>query len=319
MRRALRRAAPLCGWWLGDAWIEPDANGAGSGTGRHRLGGAVDFVVLGLGIGALTVLLGLALRNLAPKARRIRQGQLMLWTEVRRRLAWGRACRAAGRVLALAGGFLCFATLAALFARASDNAGALVVLFASAAALLASAGWALIYARRQPRLVPAVTGLPTPSRPVASMEFATAAPLRRRQAKQGLPMDDLVPSPSPGAPSSLPGVDVSAARAGFSNGAHGGDVEDVSIPLMEPAGLEPEPGEEATTTPAIAASPGPPLSEPQVDGGLGSPNGVPPDDGASDAASDEAPPTEVRPLVESRGRTGIRAGLGVVSPSNRSR
>lgn len=75
----------------------------------------------------------------------------MSWFEVTRRVAWGRTCRAFGLVLAVAGGFLCLATLAALVARASDGTGALIVLAAAAIALLGTVAWALSYARRQPR------------------------------------------------------------------------------------------------------------------------------------------------------------------------
>ena len=110
----------------------------------------MDFVVLGFGLGALIVLVGLGLRDLGPWLRRVpRPGRDMLqWSEVGRRVAWGRACRAGGLVLTLGGASVCLATLLLLIAGAGDDFGMSVVVACLLLALVALGGWAALFARR---------------------------------------------------------------------------------------------------------------------------------------------------------------------------
>ena len=108
----------------------------------------MDFVVVGFGLGALGVLLGLALRDAALWRWRVRPDRQLPATELVRRVAIGRACRAGGRVLAVGGGSACLATLLGLLLRLSDRAGAALVL---ALLLLVTAGaiaWSALYAHR---------------------------------------------------------------------------------------------------------------------------------------------------------------------------
>ncbi len=283
------------------------------------MGGAVDFVVLGFGIGALAVLLGLALRNLGPWPRRIRQGQVLRWSEVTRRLAWGRACRAAGLVLAIAGGFLCFATLAALIARANDRTGALIVLFASALALLASVGWALVYARRQPRLVPVFTASPARPQTKPTVDLLTSSPPGRGRPKRGSAIDDLVPSHDVPSLSNGATLEVGTPPVFTHAVPSTGPLNEDAILPMEPVGPEPGPAEGDVAAVTVAAAPAQSEPDPQVDGETGATNGVSRSEGASDAATNEVPPKVVRPLAETHARTGMPAGFGAVSPSNRIR
>lgn len=104
----------------------------------------MDFVVVGLGLGALAVLLGLAARDLGPMVRRVPRDGLA-WAEVAARVRWGRACRAAGLVLALAGAGIALLTGVALLARVSDDTGMWVVLGGILVAALAIGAWALRY------------------------------------------------------------------------------------------------------------------------------------------------------------------------------
>lgn len=105
----------------------------------------MDFVVVGLGLGAFAVLLGLAVRDLGPLFRRIPRDGALPWTEVAERVAWGRRCRAAGLVVAIAGAAVCLITGIALLARVSDSAGMWTVVVALVGALLAVVAWAVRY------------------------------------------------------------------------------------------------------------------------------------------------------------------------------
>ena len=105
----------------------------------------MDFVVVGLGIGALAVLLGLAIRDLGPFFRRIPRDGSIPWSEVAERVAWGRRCRAAGLVVAIAGAALCLITGVSLLARTADSTGMWIVLASLGLAVLAIAAWAFRY------------------------------------------------------------------------------------------------------------------------------------------------------------------------------
>lgn len=108
----------------------------------------MDFVVVGLGLGGLGILLGLLTRDVGSRRWRLRPDVEAATGEASRRVAAARACRAGGRVLALGGGGVCLATLAALLLRLSDRAGALLVLLALLATAAGSILWAATYAHR---------------------------------------------------------------------------------------------------------------------------------------------------------------------------
>jgi len=101
--------------------------------------------VLGFGVGALAVLLGLAARDLGPMLRRVPREGSIPWAVVAERVTWGRACRAGGLVVAMGGAMLCVLTGAALLARSSDDTGMLVVLGGVVVLLLSIAAWAIRY------------------------------------------------------------------------------------------------------------------------------------------------------------------------------
>jgi hypothetical protein len=101
----------------------------------------VDFVVGGVGLGALAVLLGIVLRDGGAwwtRGRRSRGGREYA-------AALDAVCRAGGRRLVLGGGLLVLLTVLALVAGASDGIGAAVVGVATAATAAGLAAW---FARR---------------------------------------------------------------------------------------------------------------------------------------------------------------------------
>ena len=120
----------------------------------------MDFVVGGVGLGALAVLLGLALRDGGA-----------WWTRLRRSSAAGReyaaaldaVCRTAGRLLALGGGLLLLVTLLALLGGASDGVGAATVAVGTAAVAVALTAWLVRSTRHQIRPLAAWPTHPSPA------------------------------------------------------------------------------------------------------------------------------------------------------------
>ncbi len=108
----------------------------------------MDFVVVGFGFGALSVLLGLLLRDLVPWWFRVPLGRPLPERVVRRRVAHGRLGRAGGAVLAIVGSLLGLVALITLLLNAGDRTGLEVVFTALAAALLAILGWTFVYVQR---------------------------------------------------------------------------------------------------------------------------------------------------------------------------
>lgn len=138
-----------------------DAGGAG--------GHGVDFVVVGFGLGALGILLGIALRDGGSWWWRPRPDRSVPGGEVTRRVGWGRACRAGGRLLALGGGAICAATLLALALGLADRTGAALVLAVVLVAFGAVLAWSALYTQRfHPR--------PPRTRIAARTATATAVP-----------------------------------------------------------------------------------------------------------------------------------------------
>src|SRR5262245_18354267 len=96
------------------------------------------------------VLVGLGLRDFGHWLRRVPRagGDVLAWTEVGRRVAWGRACRAGGLVLTLGGAGVCLATLLLLIGGSCDSVGMNVVVACLLLALAGLGGWAALFARR---------------------------------------------------------------------------------------------------------------------------------------------------------------------------
>ena len=107
----------------------------------------MDFVVVGFGLGALMVLLGLGLRDLGPWFWRISPWREIAPPVLVRRVAQGRGCRAGGLVLTLAGGAILLTTILALAAGAGDRAGLLLVAGTITLAAGGALAWLLAYVR----------------------------------------------------------------------------------------------------------------------------------------------------------------------------
>lgn len=119
----------------------------------------MDFVVVGLGVGALAILLGLMSREAGSRWWPLRRDQPLAPAEQARRLAIGRAGRAGGLVLCLAGGAIIIATLIALGLNLSDQAGAILVMATISVTVFAGVAWAALYvARYHPRPLPRPPG-----------------------------------------------------------------------------------------------------------------------------------------------------------------
>lgn len=161
----------------------------------------MDFVVVGLGLGALGVLVGLALRDLAPRPWRVRAATHRPPAEVARRVAQARALRVGGRVLALAGGALWLATLAALAAGLDDRAGALVVLIVATLLLVAISAWVAAYAHRyhpRPARRPARTTTPAAGPPPLAAAITAETPAWPTADDPASPiLPDPMPAPEP--------------------------------------------------------------------------------------------------------------------------
>ena len=108
----------------------------------------MDFVVVGFGFGALGVLLGLVLRDALLWRWLIPRNRELPVRELRRRVAWRRAGRTGGGVVALASAGVGGVAMVTLLAGASDRTGLLVVFAALTAALIAVAAWAAAYVHR---------------------------------------------------------------------------------------------------------------------------------------------------------------------------
>ncbi|MBA3643594.1 MAG: hypothetical protein H0W59_05955 [Chloroflexia bacterium] len=104
--------------------------------------------MVGFGLGALGVLLGLLLREAGAWWWRVRTHLWRPAAEVAERVAYARACRAGGRILAMGGAVACGLTLIALLAGLSDRAGASVVVGSLTAIGFAIGAWAFTYAHR---------------------------------------------------------------------------------------------------------------------------------------------------------------------------
>lgn len=108
----------------------------------------MDFVVVGLGVGALAVLLGLTIRELGSRWWSLAPGVPLSSPDQVRRLAIGRVSRAGGSVLSLAGVLILIATIVAIGLGLPDRTGAIVVMAVVTVAVLGTVAWGAIYAFR---------------------------------------------------------------------------------------------------------------------------------------------------------------------------
>ena len=124
---------------------------AGDPVLRRSAGGqALDFVVLGFGLGALAVVIGLALGSIGTRRFKVRDDPERSWDSVAVAVDRGRTCRAIGRVLASAGGLVCVATLLLLVVGAGAAAGLRTVSVVLAVVTLRAAWWAVQFRRQRP-------------------------------------------------------------------------------------------------------------------------------------------------------------------------
>ncbi len=225
----------------------------------------MDFVVVGFGLGALAVLLGLGLRDLGPWTRRVRQGRVLTWPEIAQRVAWGRRCRAGGLVVALAGGAIWLATLVALAAGAGDRTGLAMVLATVSLAAGGVFAWAIAYARANH---PAAWSLPDDlgidevavggSDDPTSVQPSSTLPTRQRrlwaveESAPRAPQPSQVPHAPATVPADSPGEPDIAVDASERTGA---DVPEITAaPVPETAIVAPEAGE-AEVPPVEAPEP----------------------------------------------------------------
>lgn len=160
-------------------------------------GHGVDFVVVGFGFGALSVLLGLLLRDLVPWWFRVAADRPLPETVARRRVAHRRAGRAGGGSLAIAGAFLGLITLVTLLGNAGDRTGMEVVFAALTVALLALLAWGFTYAQR-----------------FHSRPWVHRSTLPRRLADGGRPIPEETPALSSPAPSRWAAFEMGMSHSG---------------------------------------------------------------------------------------------------------
>lgn len=223
----------------------------------------MDFVVVGLGVGALAILLGLTSREAGSRWWPLRRDQPVSATERARRLAIGRAGRAGGLVLCLAGGAIVVATIIALGLSLSDQAGAILVMATISAAVLGGVAWASLYvARYHPRPLPrAPSRRPAPESWPDDASPALAGTMEAGPAREGgglAPVGEL--SAADGEP------DEPAASASLG-------IEPAAEPLADDAGRPPGAAISASadaadgaTEPGAAAESEPPATEPEGNG-----------------------------------------------------
>jgi hypothetical protein len=252
----------------------------------------VDFVVVGFGLGALAVLLGLLLRDIGPRRLRVRPGLVLAASEVVRRVAWGRGCRAAGRTLALAGAALWLVPVVALVAGLSDRIGAILVL---AVLVLATGGvgaWAVAYAHRyHPRPVrrrPA--GRATPPR-------GTVAPSAFDSSDAGTGAFFAVGL----APAELPPMRADGDEGGSVDPAEPTGPGDEAAPIA--AESDPPDADSTTAEDAADAAQATPNETSPLGGALGEPSG------AETVATPEAAASEESPAGEPPGKVAEAADL----------
>ena len=142
----------------------------------------VDFALVGLGVGALAVLIGLGARVAAPVLWPIRHDRPLAPRALMDRVALIRFALAGGLVLALAGTAVLVMTMIAIVLGLSDRAGAIVVMATITAGVLASTGWGVLYTRRyHPR--------PLPPSPLRRAPGASHAPARRPGRRRAHPAE----------------------------------------------------------------------------------------------------------------------------------
>jgi hypothetical protein len=291
----------------------------------------VDFVVVGFGIGALGVVLGFLVRDVGPWLRRVPRGGGLGRGDVARRVAWARACRAGGSVLALAGGAVCAVALLALLGGAGDRAGLVAVLVALGLALLAMLAWAGAYVRRNPRprrAAPrapestwpappaAATGWPAPL-PAPSPEVVVArssadaetelsgAEFAARNGHEPAQVAALQTDPAPTAEvprefDAEPAPDADAAPREAPEPGAGSELE-----------IEPEP--EVEPEPVVAAVPAAELASPDEPGQASEvATDVEPEPGGRGGAPGPDPGGDAAPVLEVEGgeTAGIEAEVG---------
>ncbi len=207
--------------------------------------------MVGLGVGALAILLGLTMRDAAARWRPVRPDQPLPPARIARRMAIGRAGRAGGLVLCLAGAAIAVVTLIALVLGLSDRVGAILVMVVISVAVLGGIAWGITYTHRyHPRPLPVAPGrrpLPTPpAETPASLTATIDAAVGQHGPAAPAEADD---------PADQPEVPPASADAPADEPADAPDEAgaDTDRPLRERNGSEPpaqpgtEPDADATT------------------------------------------------------------------------
>jgi hypothetical protein len=173
---------------------------------RCRLGSIVDFVVAGLGFGALLIVIGFAVRDLGPFVWRFPANASE--DDLRRELIDRTVlCHAIAKAFTIAGGITLVATAIAVAAGVGDSTGELVFALAAAvSSLFAAIAGALAIrqfqaARTAYRPTPAMPRPVTRSSPLSTADGGALTSVRRvtktpRQTEQPVPTEADQPEPA---------------------------------------------------------------------------------------------------------------------------
>ncbi|MGC4107477.1 MAG: hypothetical protein QM753_14235 [Thermomicrobiales bacterium] len=106
----------------------------------------MDYLVFGVGFGSTLVLVGWVLRQFGPTFRsRDTPDDVLTAEQILERNDWQRFCIAMGALLSVCGAVILLVTLVTLLIRPSDKVGTIIVGSLFVIALLAVAGWVVMY------------------------------------------------------------------------------------------------------------------------------------------------------------------------------
>lgn len=208
----------------------------------------MDFVVLGFGLGAVVMVVGIALRDLAPRSHAVGSDHLA-WTEVLKRRQRVRFYRGSGRVLTLLGALIAALTFVLLVIDPADSVGSAWLMAAFVLALVGFGAWVGYYVWQD-------------------------SP-RQRQARQLRRLDARMVRPSAPVRGGVreTGLDTPRPRSALRGGATARrPAATVSGRARQPAGAddEPEPiieDDEALSLPRPSRQARPPVARPWLDDG----------------------------------------------------
>ncbi|MFT4037098.1 MAG: hypothetical protein QM692_02860 [Thermomicrobiales bacterium] len=269
----------------------------------------MDFVVIGLGLGALALLGGLALLCLvAPRWQR-RARAAALPADAAYPAAKADERHAAGQALLVAGAALLLATLGGISANLHDRAGAFLIASVATVAALGLLAWDVVYRRQHPtpprrRLAPRAAPVAAASAP-AGAQRVRRAPSAQPQAAAG------TTGTAGAAPASVPSTDADVAAVSRDDSGEAPATEPEGADPPEATGLEAT-GPVSAVEPVAARSPeqaGPPtpVGDPAATAGASSAPTAP---AASPEAPGNAPVSQPAParIIDITARNGRQAG-----------